>query len=326
MRWLLMFLLLACGRQEISSLKEPMNAANNPELIPGAVSKLEYVFANLPDSGSVSRIWVSSWYPLSEGGTATTRYGSPSALAKYDMATGSHANDWELAEAKKYAGIDWAGRCNGAAAAEIMTEEPTHSVTYNGVTFSPTDVTALLVEAWQGSGSIVGDRCNTQQVTYDQYGRIKEDACRAVNPATFHLAVANYLGLFGKAVIGDIVNTQAIWNYPLRSYSVISKTWLTKNDAIWYVQRGERTSTYVFNPDAVDFVYVKISAQFMDSNQPHQYEYILELDQKGRVLGGEWMGNSRAGHPNFIWRPDAPRAENPYLDIQVVNKIYKLAL
>jgi hypothetical protein len=36
------------------------------------------------------------------------------------------------------------------------------------------------------------------------------------------------------------------------------------------------------------------------------YEYILELDQEENIIGGEWVGNSRADHPDFIYVPIGP--------------------
>jgi hypothetical protein len=29
----------------------------------------------------------------------------------------------------------------------------------------------------------------------------------------------------------------------------------------------------------------------------------LELDQAGKILGGEWVGDSRTAHPDFLWYP-----------------------
>ncbi len=39
------------------------------------------------------------------------------------------------------------------------------------------------------------------------------------------------------------------------------------------------------------------------------YEYILEVDAAGQVIGGEWLGNSRQNHPDFLWLPES---RNPY--------------
>lgn len=319
---LISLFIFGCGEQSPSFLKEPINQINDPKLIPGSVTTLEYVFNKLPTSGKVDRIWSGWWYPASEGGTSSTRYGSPSALKKYDMATGSQSNAWEIDHSRRYANVSWAGKCNGLAAAGIMQEEPTKPVVYNDVSFSVTDVKALLIDAWQGSGYIVGDRCEKTQITYDRYGRIQQEECRDANPGTFHLALTNYLGLFGKSLILDTDNSEAVWNYPVVSFEVVTTQALTNDEAAWRVQNE---SSYAFNPNAIDFVYVKISVSILNFN-PKFYEYILELDIKGKIIGGEWLGRSRTEHPDFIWRPETPRAENPHLDVQTINKIYKQSI
>jgi hypothetical protein len=35
------------------------------------------------------------------------------------------------------------------------------------------------------------------------------------------------------------------------------------------------------------------------------YQYILEQDENGNVIGGEWVGNSKTDHPDFAWFPIA---------------------
>jgi hypothetical protein len=42
------------------------------------------------------------------------------------------------------------------------------------------------------------------------------------------------------------------------------------------------------------------------------YEYILEVDASGRVIGGEWLASSRQNHPDFLW---LPVSRNPYARI-----------
>lgn len=326
---LLLVLLVGCGQHPPSSsiLKEAMNPLNDPKLIPGSASLLEYEFKKLPESGKVERLWTGHWWPLSQNGTAARRQqGSRSPMEKYDDAVGSGdaATAWEIAASKPYASVAWAGHCNGLAAAGIMSEEPLHAVTYNGVTFTTEDIKALLVEKWQGSGRIIGDRCDRKTITYDRYGRIVEDECRDLNPATLHIALANYLGLFGKAIIADMDISEAVWNYPLESYLVLQSEFLTNDEAIWRI-KNESSTVYSYNPNAVDFVHIRLSLTFLKFD-PKTYEYILELDQKGKILGGEWLGKSKREHPDFIWRPADPRAENPNLDLQIIDNIYKQSL
>ncbi|HEY5947169.1 MAG TPA: pre-peptidase C-terminal domain-containing protein [Kofleriaceae bacterium] len=82
---------------------------------------------------------------------------------------------------------------------------------------------------------------------------------------------------------------------------------------------GAIPSAYVFNTQAVklmkthmDVDYIGESAASTDgnlgatiNNYTHQdhYDYILELDGAGKIIGGEWVGTSKRQHPDFVWLP-----------------------
>jgi len=319
--------LISCGNPPtVSHLNEPMDVNNDPRNVPGATSSLQYRYLTLPQTGSVARLWQSGWWwPAKEWGTASTRFNRPSPMKKYDMVTGSHAYEWEVEDSKKYSHVSWAGHCNGLSAARIMTEEPTKSVRYEGVHFTVNDIKALLTESWQGSGYVVGGRCDLKEITFDEYGRIVEDECRTVNPATFHLALTNYLGIFGKAIIVDVDTSSAVWNYVAAKYEIIKENWLTKDEAIQSVNLINTDNNYIFNPLAIDFVQIRVEVKYQ-SFEDRTYDYLLELDQKGQIIGGEWLGPSKKKHPDFIWRPTDPIPANPEIDLDIVMNIYKQSI
>jgi hypothetical protein len=82
---------------------------------------------------------------------------------------------------------------------------------------------------------------------------------------------------------------------------------------------GQPASSYVFNSRAHQLIYMKTDVQYIiessaetDGNLASQidvytatdrYEYILELDTQGDVIGGEWVGASKTFHPDFAWLP-----------------------
>jgi Transglutaminase elicitor/Bacterial pre-peptidase C-terminal domain len=82
---------------------------------------------------------------------------------------------------------------------------------------------------------------------------------------------------------------------------------------------GQEPTEYVFNNDAVSFRHVKTNFQYItessastDGNlasridsytRTDRYEYVLELDADGRIIGGEWIGASKKKHPDFLWLP-----------------------
>jgi len=82
---------------------------------------------------------------------------------------------------------------------------------------------------------------------------------------------------------------------------------------------GAIPTSYVFNANAkklmqvhMDVDYISESASTLDGNlgsqidrYTHQdkYDYILELDGAGKIIGGEWIGTSKRQHPDFVWLP-----------------------
>jgi hypothetical protein len=82
---------------------------------------------------------------------------------------------------------------------------------------------------------------------------------------------------------------------------------------------GAIPTNYVFNPNAaklfkthMDVDYIAESAAGTDghlgasiNNYTHtdRYDYILEVDAAGKIIGGEWVGTSKRQHPDFVWLP-----------------------
>ena len=321
----------------------------------------------------------------------------------------------------------WWGICHAWAPASILYREPQQPVTRNGVTFKVNDIKALLTLATENvSVKFVSRRCNDDegrgQITYDEYGRPDPDgSCIDTNPATYHLLLANYLGLRQQSFVEDRTFDDEVWNQPLRGYRVtkleaidaatanglvgvqaeggaseeasgvaaarewthfgpfdlaegakVTATMTGQNDADLYVRLGAQPTTstydcrpyssssnetcevtgdgtqayvsvrgyaassdfelsvtaggalpagYLFNPQAARFYHVKTEVDYIaesaastDGNlastidrytHTDRYEYVLEADDAGRLLGGEWIGASKRNHPDFLWLPTA---------------------
>src|SRR5690606_8189231 len=50
------------------------------------------------------------------------------------------------------------------------------------------------------------------------YGRILDESCFDSNPATWHLAVTNQMGIHNRSFVMDSTFDAEVWNYPLASY------------------------------------------------------------------------------------------------------------
>ena len=326
----LFFLVVSCGPEQPegtrSDLREAIDARNNPDNMPGANGPLDAVFDHLPTSGTVAvPVWTGYWWPYSAGGTARRfRSWEPSALEKYDMVAGNNeATNWEMTQVQIYGSVPWAGHCNGLSAAGTMMTQPRQPVTYRGVYFNVDDVKALLVEMWQGGGWIIGGRCDNQNITFDGYGRLADSFCRDLNPGSFHIALGNFIGRLGKAIIVDTVATSEVWNHPIVSYQIKAMQDLTAAEANRWL--GARAPLYVFNPAAVSFKYIHVVVTY-ETGTRIEYQYILELNAARAIIGGEWVGGSKTSHPDFMWRHSIPKPDNPYLSVSLVFDIYKLSL
>ena len=330
----------------------------------------------------------------------------------------------------------WWGICHAWAPVAILEPEPRHPVTKNGVEFKVQDIKALLTLVYnRASSKFISLRCNKQkdEINYDLYDRpTDEDAeCKDTNPGTYHVLLANYLGIMGQSFVEDRTFDWQVWNQPLRSYKVNEMTEVTGKEAnmkvgveegpsaaqrrkfngkleegkwdhdgpydveagkkveviietsLWggnkgflYARFGERPTetdfdcgptedgknetclldvpegetelhvsvfakegkpnytvetdldkgntvavpeAYMFNDNAAKLFYVKSEVQYitespssLDGNladtidkytKTDRYEYILEVDEDGDVIGGEWVGWSKKNHPDFLWLP-----------------------
>ena len=93
----------------------------------------------------------------------------------------------------------------------------------------------------------------------------------------------------------------------------------SSNFALDITVGGAVPANYVFNARAVKFQQVttevdyitessastdgNLSARIDQYTRTDRYEYILELDAAGKIIGGEWLGSSKKNHPDFLWLP-----------------------
>ncbi|MBF0365788.1 MAG: hypothetical protein HQK50_09460, partial [Oligoflexia bacterium] len=207
----------------------------------------------------------------------------------------------------------WTGLCHGWAPASIHFQEPDCTTLSNKdgiqVPFNSTDVKALL-DYFQGQGCkentcTVGARCK------DDPKHIRNwDAYLDVNPGTMHVVLTNLLGRGKQALAFDKDPAKEVWNQPLYGYSFQV---LSEDNNPTYKHRARGTAKEVsvrLNLKWVD----DLDEDEIGGDHPYantervkkyllntDYEYILELDAKGNILGGRWIGKSINDHPDFIW-------------------------
>jgi hypothetical protein len=259
---------------------------------------------------------------------------------KYDWLVGSEnhvgdltANIWN--QVKNSANQDgriegWMGLCHGWAPAAIVEKKPMSafelsSIDNEKISFEPSDVKALLTYMWAVNSyntDFLGTRCNEKNPKRDENGRIISPGCFDLNPAVWHLVVVNLIGQQKRSFVMDATFDYEVWNQPMLGYSYTyfnPKTNLeTQKISEAIVIRSDlENDKYIKYRDSksVSVIGIKMKVGYvvetqaltleMDSDQEDEvrwvnYEYDLELDSNGNVIGGEWHSNS---HPDFVWSP-----------------------
>ncbi|MBF0300195.1 MAG: PKD domain-containing protein [Oligoflexia bacterium] len=215
----------------------------------------------------------------------------------------------------------WFGVCHAWAPAAIMENEPLRAITVNNTEFKVNDLKALLTYGYNTGlkTKFVSLRCNLDetQITYDEYGNPTNPECKDTNAGTFHIVTTNYLGVMKESFVEDRTFDDEVWNQPVRAYEITLQEHVSATTANQLL--GVTGSTYNFNLQAASLYHVKMrfhyigeSAQNIDGNLSatinsythyDDYEYILEIDSSGNIIGGEWVGNSKKSHPDFLWLP-----------------------
>ncbi|HRX82764.1 MAG TPA: hypothetical protein P5307_27045, partial [Pirellulaceae bacterium] len=247
-------------------------------------------FDDLPLDGGVQtqRIPYSGYiYPDTEGGTVQS-------LRKYDRAfnggrmQASDHEKWDTTAFKEpvdgFFGKlfkmketpDWYGHCNGWTSAAIRHAEPVHSVTRNGVTFSPADIKALLAELYM----------------YNEHVVLAGENEAPIGAAAFHAIITNWLGR-GEHPLGiEAEPGEEKWNYPAYAYAASA---------------AKKTSRQV--EVTMNVVYAADSRMEWDESprieEVKYFHYMLDLDADGKIVGGSFFHDSSA--IDMLWVPLSPK-------------------
>ena len=219
----------------------------------------------------------------------------------------------------------WWGTCHAWVPASILEAEPLEAVELNGVRFEVSDIKALLMLMYDSSQQLaVGDRCLEEDPKRDLSGRIINTDCRNINAGSFHLLLTNLVGVMGRSLGEDRMNGAQVWNHPILAYQVIERRELSKEQAS--TRLGQHAGgSYVFNEVSARFMYFKTRVEYLTESEPSAepwrwelsewtrsdtYEYVLELDAQGAVLGGEWIAQRdehgewmHTDRPDYLWLP-----------------------
>ncbi len=287
-------------------------------------------FRMLPESGELrKKPWTASYWPTYQGGithrwlTGEVRYKrlgySPKGIdylspaEKFDIYIGR--TDFPLTNyERKRTGIlhnydiaKWEGLCHAWAPAAYLYNEP-KPITVTGkngerIQFGSADLKALLMINFElNNGSertkFLGSRCSLDQAngSFDY-----ESSCSDTNAGAFHVVLTNYIGIKNESFVIDRTRDAEVWNQPVEAYSVnvLSESRRASRGAAPGTAKEVVVETVVRWVAEVNNEWNRSGTNLKTSS----YRYRLELDSRGRIIGGEWLSWER---PDFIWTQTKP--------------------
>lgn len=260
------------------------------------------------------------------------RYDLLSPAEKYDLVVGDREMgltkySWDLGDKANMLGKvpTWRGICDGWASAGQRMPRPVRKVVMHTpegspVTFFPEDIKALgslLYARAQENVIFLGKRCRSRALG------LFTNACDETNPATFHRALVNRVGIMGKTFIADVSPGSEVWNYPVKNYDVTYFNVFTDEESKdfhkvmeWFVKKNRFAKSGKRHKQTAAIVGVKAIVRYADMRPSNlletdgiegdkvlekEYLYDLELDHSFNVLGGESLSGNL---PDFIWAPN----------------------
>jgi hypothetical protein len=342
-RWscalILVGLASGCGPSSPSQPFEAWNPENAPTTIG---SQYELRLDALPLSGQSARgLWSASYWESRKAGIAV-RWRMPESqnyqynftyplAAEADVRAMSLAQLSRLSPAEKldiYHGRfdypmvqaertrnrpndpEWVGLCDGWASVNLLFDEPKptliRALAGIDIPFSTADFAAYLTyyQARLSTAPLnfLGVRC--YESIASNPGAANTPECKDVNAGAFHLVLTNELGLRGAPFLLDLVRDAEVWNHPAQSFTS--------------VKMGERGPSPTAAPGTVREVQMQTTLHYLDVTNPVwgqlgmakrgavRYDYYVELNDQGEVIGGEWITSHR---PDFLWRKARPNFE-----------------
>jgi Transglutaminase elicitor len=225
----------------------------------------------------------------------------------------------------------WMGICHGWAPASYMLPRPSKRVTVTAadgrtqLRFYPSDIKSLASLLWANGGTptrFIGSRSSDRDPATDEVGRVIASDVFDTNPGTWHVCVVNQIGVAKRSFIIDATYDYEVWNQPVTGYeySYFNPQTLRPASSLAgaTVTRAQFTNDRFKRYRSTNYatvVGVAMQTSYMVETSPSHratdnpsrdavssadYEYDLELDAAGRIIGGEWYVNA---HPDFLWSP-----------------------
>ncbi len=251
----------------------------------------------------------------------------------------------------------WEGICHGWSQAASHYPEPSPVIVTNAsgikVPLGASDVKALLAmhEGYNYGGkfAFVGQRCRVngkvegegssrdRNTAFPPLEQANSAECADVNAGAFHVVITNMIGILGKGFVADIDRFNDVWNQPINNYTalVLSEEPVTSEQRGAGIERRLKINLKMTYGEELKFYTAELAATGITNfvskmpvtQTPHQkfltrdYTYIIELNGEGKVIGGEWLTETR---PDFIWMYErAKNFKNSPMPLANLKNIYR---
>jgi len=226
----------------------------------------------------------------------------------------------------------WEGLCHAWAPAALLYHEP-GPVTIVGLSgkkvhFGASDIKALLIYFLHSNRSkdqtktkFLGTRCYLDfkkyeeqladgEITQEEFDRaINSTSCADINAGAFHMVLTNQIGLLDEGFVADVFRDIEVWNYPVHWFEskIIEETMGASVGAAKGTVKEVRIVTLLKHAYSIEQSWFPMgdleNRYFEGVYGKKKYEYRVELDKKGNIIGGEWISKNR---PDFVWKQSLP--------------------
>ena len=326
---------VACGPSSASHTKEAWNSQNDPLVLRGDYQR---TLATLPTEGELTVLpWSDTYWPNYQGGISSRwhhgsgvpfQYSTPTAAEvaamsvadlsalspaeKYDVYAGRFDYPTVAVERQRTHPTDatWEGICHGWSPAAINFAEPQPILAVSpagvAIPFGSSDIKALL-SYYQGQIAhapyrMLGGRCDIDLTVHPEAASLPQ--CRDTNAGAFHVVLTNQLGLMNQGFVADVTRDQQVWNQPVHGFSstILGMQAPSPGAAAGTVQEAV-IETQMRYSEEVHPRWDASNGTGHHADGVKVYQYRVELDQNGAIIGGEWMSDVR---PDFLWSQERP--------------------
>jgi hypothetical protein len=192
------------------------------------------------------------------------------------------------------------------------------------IPFGSSDIKGLL-SLVQGNfnrakSRMVGARCN---IAFEEHPEAaSRSECRDLNAGAYHVILANLVGIHKKGFVVDITRDLQVWNQPVTAFQsqVLGEVSLSSTASRLAVRSVRVETTMFYQAENIFPTWDATNGTAQSINVNRIYQYNLELDGGGRVVGGEWVSDNR---PDFLWVQGLPAFSDYFASLA---KVYRESL